>query len=106
MRGHLDKFPYIDIWQTLATHPPPWLRKGFEDNCKIMMTRATNTETLKAKEMKGSSSSASDAPQHGGMEPSICLRLTPPNGTNDVRAYFQTAFPKAEPAWDPNEAEG
>jgi hypothetical protein len=26
-------------------------------------------------------------------------------GTNDVQAYFQTAFPKTEPAWDPNEAE-
>jgi hypothetical protein len=25
--------------------------------------------------------------------------------TNDVQAYAQTAFPKAKPAWDPNEAE-
>jgi hypothetical protein len=50
MRGHLDKFPYIDIWQTLAAHPPPWLKKGFEDNYKIIMARATNNGTLKRKE--------------------------------------------------------
>jgi hypothetical protein len=46
--GHPDQFPYIDIWQTLAAHPP-WLKKCFKDNYKNMMTRATNTGTLKRK---------------------------------------------------------
>jgi hypothetical protein len=69
MPGHLDQFPYINIWQILVAHPPSWLKRCFEDNCKIMITRATNT------------------------------------GTNDMQTYAQTAFPKAEPAWDPNEAE-
>jgi hypothetical protein len=48
--GHPDQFPYLDIWQTLAAHPPPWLKKGFEDNYKIIMARATNNGTLKRKE--------------------------------------------------------
>jgi hypothetical protein len=63
--GHLDQFPYIDIWQTLAAHPPLWLKRCFKDNCKIMITRATNT------------------------------------GTNDVLSYAQSAFPEADPAWEP-----
>jgi hypothetical protein len=50
--GHPDQFPYTDIWQTLAAHPPPWLKKCFEDNCKIMMARETNTGSLKRKEKK------------------------------------------------------
>jgi hypothetical protein len=50
--GHPDQFPYIDIWQILAAHPPPWLKKCFKDNCKIMMARATNTGTIKRKKKR------------------------------------------------------
>jgi hypothetical protein len=49
--GHPDQFPYIDIWQTLAAHPP-WLKKCFKDSCKMMMARATNAGTLKRKKKK------------------------------------------------------
>jgi hypothetical protein len=45
--GHPEYFPYIDIWQTLVAHPPPWLKKCFEDSCKIMMARTTNMGLLK-----------------------------------------------------------
>jgi hypothetical protein len=47
--GHPDQFPYIDIWQTLTAHPPPWLKKCFKDYCKIIMARATNTGPIKRK---------------------------------------------------------
>jgi hypothetical protein len=50
--GHPDQFPYIDIWQRLAAHPPPCLKKCFEDNCKIMMARTTNTGTIKRNEKR------------------------------------------------------
>jgi hypothetical protein len=63
--GHPDQFPYIHIWQTLTAHPP-WLKKCFKDSYKIVLSRSTNTPTLKKK--KGSSPSAPDAPQHGKME--------------------------------------
>jgi hypothetical protein len=70
--GHPEEFPYIDIWQTLAAYPPPWLKKCFEDNCKIMMARATNIKKKKKEREKeqGSFPSALNAPQYGGMETS------------------------------------
>jgi hypothetical protein len=60
--GHPDQFPSIDIWQTLAAHPPPWLKRCFEDNCKIIIARTTNTETIKEKEKKSSSPSGPNTP--------------------------------------------
>jgi hypothetical protein len=71
MSGHPDQFPYIDIWQTLAAHPP-WLKKCFEDSCKIMVARAPNTGTVKRKKIRKRAPppSAPDAPQHGGTETS------------------------------------
>jgi hypothetical protein len=51
MPGQPDQFPYIDIWQTLAAHPP-LLKKCFKDSCKIMMTRSTNTGALNKKKRK------------------------------------------------------
>jgi hypothetical protein len=50
MPGHPNQLPCIDIWQTLAAHPLAWLKKCFEDNCKIMSARTTNTWTIKRKE--------------------------------------------------------
>jgi hypothetical protein len=55
----------------LVAHPPPWLKKSFEDNFKIVIARGTNTGTLKKKKKgkrKGSSPGAPNASQPRGME--------------------------------------
>jgi hypothetical protein len=50
--GHLDQFPYINIWKSLAAHPLPWLKKYFDNNCKILMAKTMTTGTAKRKRKK------------------------------------------------------
>jgi hypothetical protein len=50
--GYYNQFPYMDIWQSLVAHLPPWLKKCFEDNCKILMARAINTGNIRRKEKR------------------------------------------------------
>jgi hypothetical protein len=42
-----DQFPYRDIWQSFAAHPLPWIKKCFEDNCKILMAKTMTNGTVK-----------------------------------------------------------
>jgi hypothetical protein len=111
--GHPEEFPYIDIWQTLAAYPPPWLKKCFEDNCKIMMARATNIKKKKRERERtgllSQCSKCSSVWRNGdksSREPYTGLRLTLPMGQMMYKPMPKTAFPEAEPSWDVNEAEG
>jgi hypothetical protein len=45
--SHAHGLAEPNICQTLAAHPPSWLKKCFKENCKFMMARATNTGTIK-----------------------------------------------------------
>jgi hypothetical protein len=110
--GHPDQFLYIDIWQTLAAHPP-WLKKCFEDNCKIMMVRETDTGTIKRNKKRK-------------MAPPLMLQRLPsmeewqqvvqaalhwfeahdPNGRMMCKPMPRQLFQKMNPAWDQIEAEG
>jgi hypothetical protein len=74
--GHPDQFPYIDIWQTLVDHLPPWLKKCFEDNYKIMMARETIPGTLKRKEKKEKSPPSSVSGQALPVPTTICPKLS------------------------------
>jgi hypothetical protein len=49
--GHPNQLLYIDLWQSLAAHPLPWLKKCFEDNCKIRMAKTMIPGTVEKRKI-------------------------------------------------------